>query len=154
MAEAFERFKRFEYRQNSNLVLQRDPYLTGAPGGAHQGEPTGEPETLAGRKLYPMGDKAERGLKKEEKEKIGKRRSKIKEGGGAKRAKMVRKNRLPARVAVETSMKASISKLNFCAICASTKPPAALLSRLGDIFDNSILSEDHCVLCFTGHAVD
>ncbi|CDI87290.1 sec63 domain-containing DEAD/DEAH box helicase, putative [Eimeria praecox] len=88
MAEAFERFKRFEYRQNSNLVLQRDPYLTGAPGGAHQGEPTGEPETLAGRKLYPMGDKAERGLKKEEKEKIGKRRSKLKEGGIAKRSKL------------------------------------------------------------------
>lgn len=89
MAEAFERFKRFEYRQNSNLVLQRDPYLTGAPGGAHQGEPTGEPETLAGRKLYPMGDKAERGLKKEEKEKIGKRRAKQKEGGLSKRAKLV-----------------------------------------------------------------
>lgn len=89
MAEAFERFKRFEYRQNSNLVLQRDPYLTGAPGGAHQGEPTGEPETLAGRKLYPMGDKAERGLKKEEKEKIGKRRAKQKEGGLAKRTKLV-----------------------------------------------------------------
>ncbi|CDJ67229.1 LOW QUALITY PROTEIN: hypothetical protein ENH_00032560 [Eimeria necatrix] len=88
MAEAFERFKRFEYRQNSNLVLQRDPYLTGAPGGAHQGEPTGEPESLAGRKLYPMGDKAERGLKKEEKEKIGKRRNKLKEGGLAKRAKL------------------------------------------------------------------
>ncbi|CDJ40308.1 sec63 domain-containing DEAD/DEAH box helicase, putative [Eimeria tenella] len=88
MAEAFERFKRFEYRQNSNLVLQRDPYLTGAPGGAHQGEPTGEPESLAGRKLYPMGDKAERGLKKEEKEKIGKRRNKLKEGGIAKRAKL------------------------------------------------------------------
>ncbi|KAL8442387.1 hypothetical protein Emed_007299 [Eimeria media] len=88
MAEAFERFKRFEYRQNSNLVLQRDPYLTGAPGGAHQGEPTGEPETLAGRKLYPMGDKAERGLKKEEKEKIGKRRAKQKEGGISKRTKL------------------------------------------------------------------
>ncbi|XP_026190378.1 U5 small nuclear ribonucleoprotein 200 kDa helicase [Cyclospora cayetanensis] len=88
MAEAFERFKRFEYRQNSNLVLQRDPYLTGAPGGAHQGEPTGEPETLAGRKLYPMGDKAERGLKKEEKEKIGKRRAKQAEGGLAKRSKL------------------------------------------------------------------
>ncbi|KAL8428509.1 hypothetical protein ACSSS7_007174 [Eimeria intestinalis] len=88
MAEAFERFKRFEYRQNSNLVLQRDPYLTGAPGGAHQGEPTGEPETLAGRKLYPMGDKAERGLKKEEKEKIGKRRAKLKEGGISKRTKL------------------------------------------------------------------
>ena len=90
MAEAFERFKRFEYRQNSNLVLQRDPYLTGAPGGAHQGEPTGEPETLAGRKLFPMGDKAERGLKKEEKEKIGKRRAKQKEGGLTKRTKLVR----------------------------------------------------------------
>lgn len=90
MAEAFERFKRFEYRQNSNLVLQRDPYVTGAPGGVHQGEPTGEPESLAGRKLYPMGDKAERGLKKEEKEKIGKRRQQQGAAGQIKRAKLVR----------------------------------------------------------------
>ncbi|PFH35874.1 putative activating signal cointegrator 1 complex subunit 3 family 1 ASCC3L1 [Besnoitia besnoiti] len=66
MAEEFERFKRFEYRQNSNLVLQRDT-STGAAPAVHLGEPTGEPESLAGRKLYPMGDKVERGLKKEDK---------------------------------------------------------------------------------------
>ncbi|KFH05569.1 putative activating signal cointegrator 1 complex subunit 3 family 1 ASCC3L1 protein [Toxoplasma gondii MAS] len=65
MAEEFERFKRFEYRQNSNLVLQRDT-STGVAPAVHLGEPTGEPESLAGRKLYPMGDKVERGLKKED----------------------------------------------------------------------------------------
>lgn len=37
MAEEFERFKRFEYKENSNLVLQRDP-----GGGSHlANEPTG-----------------------------------------------------------------------------------------------------------------
>ncbi|CBZ54476.1 RNA helicase-related protein required for pre-mRNA splicing, related [Neospora caninum Liverpool] len=65
MAEEFERFKRFEYRQNSNLVLQRDT-STGVAPAVNLGEPTGEPESLAGRKLYPMGDKVERGLKKED----------------------------------------------------------------------------------------
>eukprot|EP01054_Gregarina_sp_Poly1_P009530 Gregarina_sp_Poly_1__9529@NODE_59_length_17172_cov_76_315580_g50_i0_p1_GENE_NODE_59_length_17172_cov_76_315580_g50_i0NODE_59_length_17172_cov_76_315580_g50_i0_p1_ORF_typecomplete_len2257_score414_55Sec63/PF02889_16/6_8e81Sec63/PF02889_16/1_2e62DEAD/PF00270_29/3_1e03DEAD/PF00270_29/1_6e26DEAD/PF00270_29/6_6e15DEAD/PF00270_29/1_7e03Helicase_C/PF00271_31/1_1e16Helicase_C/PF00271_31/0_00051Helicase_PWI/PF18149_1/2_9e23ResIII/PF04851_15/1_9e14ResIII/PF04851_15/1_9e03ResIII/PF04851_15/0_15Flavi_DEAD/P len=51
MAEHFEVFKRFEYRQNSNLVLQKET------SGAVQNEPTGEPETLAGRLSGAMGDK-------------------------------------------------------------------------------------------------
>eukprot|EP01053_Blabericola_migrator_P009905 Blabericola_migrator_1__9904@NODE_546_length_7708_cov_75_909174_g412_i0_p1_GENE_NODE_546_length_7708_cov_75_909174_g412_i0NODE_546_length_7708_cov_75_909174_g412_i0_p1_ORF_typecomplete_len2199_score411_50Sec63/PF02889_16/5_1e82Sec63/PF02889_16/1_6e58DEAD/PF00270_29/4_8e27DEAD/PF00270_29/7_4e15Helicase_PWI/PF18149_1/1_5e24Helicase_PWI/PF18149_1/5_2e03Helicase_PWI/PF18149_1/6_2e03Helicase_C/PF00271_31/4_9e16Helicase_C/PF00271_31/0_00017ResIII/PF04851_15/4_6e14ResIII/PF04851_15/0_064AAA_22/PF13401_ len=51
MAEHFEVFKRFEYRQNSNLVLQKET------SGAAQNEPTGEPETLAGRLVGVMGDR-------------------------------------------------------------------------------------------------
>lgn len=85
MAEEFERFKRFEYRQNSNLVLQRDTSTGGAPA-LHLTEPTGEPESLAGRKLYPMGDKVERGLKKEEKQ-AGK-------ASAAQRKSKLRRNKL------------------------------------------------------------
>nr|PVC53469.1 U5 small nuclear ribonucleoprotein-specific helicase [Theileria orientalis] len=51
MAEQFERFKRFEYRMNSNLVIQREGP---AP---RMDEATGEPESLAGRLLHKMGDK-------------------------------------------------------------------------------------------------
>lgn len=54
MAEDFEKFKRFDYHLNSNLVIQRE-------GGAlNQNEPTGEPESLAGRIKYAMGDKVVR----------------------------------------------------------------------------------------------
>ncbi|CDR96330.1 U5 small nuclear ribonucleoprotein [Babesia bigemina] len=51
MAEQYERFKRFEYRTNSNLVLQRDGH------GPKANEATGEPESLATRLKYKMGDK-------------------------------------------------------------------------------------------------
>jgi len=50
MAEEFAKFKRFEYRTNSNLVLQREG---AAPS---QNEPTGEPESLRGRVYQKMGD--------------------------------------------------------------------------------------------------
>lgn len=54
MAEDFEKFKRFDYHLNSNLVIQRE-------GGAlNQNEPTGEPESLAGRIKHSMGDKVMR----------------------------------------------------------------------------------------------
>eukprot|EP00922_Rhytidocystis_sp_ex-Travisia-forbesii_P046831 GHVS01069806.1.p1 GENE.GHVS01069806.1~~GHVS01069806.1.p1 ORF type:complete len:2164 (-),score=326.56 GHVS01069806.1:2269-8760(-) len=53
MAEEYEKFKRFEYRMNSNLVLQRE-----GPGPL-QNEPTGEPESLVGRLTYKMGDKVQ-----------------------------------------------------------------------------------------------
>lgn len=51
MAEQYERFKRFEYRTNSNLVLQRDAH------GPKASETTGEPESLVNRLKYQMGDK-------------------------------------------------------------------------------------------------
>ncbi|EKX73191.1 U5 small ribonucleoprotein-specific helicase, putative [Theileria equi strain WA] len=51
MAEQYERFKRFEYRMNSNLVIQRE-----GPG-PRQGESTGEPESLVGRLKHRMGDR-------------------------------------------------------------------------------------------------
>eukprot|EP00923_Selenidium_pygospionis_P000890 GHVN01001382.1.p1 GENE.GHVN01001382.1~~GHVN01001382.1.p1 ORF type:complete len:2211 (-),score=363.43 GHVN01001382.1:2249-8881(-) len=51
MAEEFEKFRRFEYNKNSNLVLQREGPVT------NQNEPTGEPESLAGRLAGKMGDK-------------------------------------------------------------------------------------------------
>jgi pre-mRNA-splicing helicase BRR2 len=50
MAEEFAKFKRFEYRTNSNLVLQREG---AAPS---QNEPTGEPESLRNRIYNRMGD--------------------------------------------------------------------------------------------------
>lgn len=50
MAEEHAKFKRFEYRTNSNLVLQRE----GAAPSAN--EPTGEPESLRHYNLHRMGD--------------------------------------------------------------------------------------------------
>ena len=52
MAEEHAKFKRFEYRVNSNLVLARD---AAGPAGH---EPTGEPETLRNFQFLPMGDLA------------------------------------------------------------------------------------------------
>ena len=52
MAEEHAKFKRFEYRTNSNLVLQRE----GA--GPSMNEPTGEPESLRHFNLHKMGDLA------------------------------------------------------------------------------------------------
>ncbi|SPJ08848.1 pre-mRNA-splicing helicase BRR2, putative [Plasmodium sp. DRC-Itaito] len=53
MAEEYEKFKRFEYRMNSNLVLQREGPIS------NNKEPTGESESLVGRLKYKMGDKVE-----------------------------------------------------------------------------------------------
>lgn len=53
MAEEYEKFKRFEYRMNSNLVLQREGPISNTK------EPTGESESLVGRLKYKMGDKVE-----------------------------------------------------------------------------------------------
>mmetsp|Transcript_75394 Transcript_75394/g.157134 ORF Transcript_75394/g.157134 Transcript_75394/m.157134 type:complete len:2169 (-) Transcript_75394:248-6754(-) len=50
MSQELAKFKRFEYRTNSNLVLQREG---AAPS---QNEPTGEPESLRGRVYSKMGD--------------------------------------------------------------------------------------------------
>ncbi|CAD7931404.1 unnamed protein product [Amoebophrya sp. A25] len=52
MAEEHAKWKRFEYRTNSNLVLQRE----GAAPSAN--EPTGEPESLRHFNLHRMGDLA------------------------------------------------------------------------------------------------
>ncbi|KJP85559.1 hypothetical protein AK88_04825 [Plasmodium fragile] len=53
MAEEYEKYKRFEYRMNSNLVLQREGPVP------NFNEPTGESESLAGRLKHKMGDKVE-----------------------------------------------------------------------------------------------
>lgn len=68
MAERFEAFRRFDYRLNSNLVIQKE---THAP---NQNEPTGEPESLVGRILHPMGDKVVRMTPQELKETLQKKR--------------------------------------------------------------------------------
>lgn len=49
-AEAHARFKQYDYKANSNLVVTTDVKRD-----AH--EPTGEPETLAGRIKHKMGDR-------------------------------------------------------------------------------------------------
>lgn len=49
MAEEYERHARFQYRNNSNLVLHRE-------GPVSSNEPTGEPESLVGRIYHKMGD--------------------------------------------------------------------------------------------------
>ncbi|EUD65104.1 adenosinetriphosphatase [Plasmodium inui San Antonio 1] len=53
MAEEYEKYKRFEYRMNSNLVLQREGPIP------NFNEPTGESESLAGKLKHKMGDKVE-----------------------------------------------------------------------------------------------
>ena len=52
MAEEHAKYKRFEYRTNSNLVLQRE----GAAPSIN--EPTGEPESLRHIAMHRMGDLA------------------------------------------------------------------------------------------------
>ena len=52
MAEDHARNRQYEYRANSNLVLQADRDKR-----AGANEPTGEVESLAGRMAYHMGDK-------------------------------------------------------------------------------------------------
>ncbi|KAJ6676495.1 ATP-DEPENDENT RNA AND DNA HELICASE [Salix viminalis] len=73
-AEAHARFKQYEYRANSSLVLTTDS----RPRDTH--EPTGEPETLWGR-IDPrsFGDRAYRGRPAELDEKINKAKRKKKE---------------------------------------------------------------------------
>lgn len=75
-AEAHARFKQYEYRANSSLVLTTDS----RPRDTH--EPTGEPESLWG-KIDPksFGDRAFRGKPLELEEKI--KKSKKEEGEGA-----------------------------------------------------------------------
>ncbi|GAB65341.1 u5 small nuclear ribonucleoprotein-specific protein [Plasmodium cynomolgi strain B] len=53
MAEEYEKYKRFEYRMNSNLVLQREGPIP------NFNEPTGESESLVGKLKHKMGDKVE-----------------------------------------------------------------------------------------------
>ncbi|ANQ06914.1 Uncharacterized protein PCOAH_00012540 [Plasmodium coatneyi] len=53
MAEEYEKYKRFEYRMNSNLVLQREGPIP------NFNEPTGESESLVGKLKHRMGDKVE-----------------------------------------------------------------------------------------------
>lgn len=52
-AESYARFKQYDYRANSNLVVTSENRTRDAH------EPTGEPETLAGRKIAKMGDRAQ-----------------------------------------------------------------------------------------------
>uniref|UniRef100_A0A0G4G6Z2 Uncharacterized protein n=1 Tax=Chromera velia CCMP2878 TaxID=1169474 RepID=A0A0G4G6Z2_9ALVE len=68
MAEEFLRDKRFAYNQTSNLVLQREGP---AP---REHEPSGEPETLAGRGLLKMGDRVTRDIPKEIREALEKKK--------------------------------------------------------------------------------
>lgn len=87
MAEEFAKFKRFEYRTNSNLVLQREG---AAPS---QNEPTGEPESLRGRVYSKMGDlvQYEKPKELEELKEKKKRKAEEKRRGGdvvQKKAKM------------------------------------------------------------------
>ncbi|GJP31649.1 hypothetical protein CLOM_g14712 [Closterium sp. NIES-68] len=70
-AEAFARFKQYEYRANSSLVLN----LESRPRDSH--EPTGEPETLWGRvDMKKFGDRAGHGRPKEVEEAAKKKREK------------------------------------------------------------------------------
>eukprot|EP00916_Digyalum_oweni_P004984 GHVL01008895.1.p1 GENE.GHVL01008895.1~~GHVL01008895.1.p1 ORF type:complete len:2144 (+),score=476.12 GHVL01008895.1:34-6465(+) len=85
MAEVHARFRQFEYKQNSNLVIQKD-----GPGPS-QNEPTGEPESLAGRIVYSMGDKVMHEGPKELREKVEKKRKmskKAKLGLASKKSKL------------------------------------------------------------------
>ena len=49
----YTKFKAYDYRANSNLVLQPETRVK-------TNEPTGEPESLAGKPLHKFGDRAER----------------------------------------------------------------------------------------------
>ncbi|KAF6257784.1 RNA helicase, activating signal cointegrator 1 [Scenedesmus sp. NREL 46B-D3] len=72
-AESYARFKQYDYRANSSLVLTSDTRTRDAH------EPTGEPETLAGRKIHKMGDRAQQQRPEGLSEKKGK--SKKREAG-------------------------------------------------------------------------
>ncbi|MCL7047252.1 hypothetical protein MKW94_014479 [Papaver nudicaule] len=101
-AEAHARFKQYEYRANSSLVLTTDS----RPRDTH--EPTGEPETLWG-KIDPkdFGDKVYKGRPQELDEKINKSKKK-KERGGDEDLTFVKRDtkrrRLGGGVAEESSV--------------------------------------------------
>jgi hypothetical protein len=52
MAEEHARWKQYEYASNSNLVLTAERRT-------RENEPSGEAETLANKRLFKMGDKAQ-----------------------------------------------------------------------------------------------
>ncbi|KAL6051437.1 U5 small nuclear ribonucleoprotein helicase [Balamuthia mandrillaris] len=77
MADAYAKFQQYEYRSNSNLVLTVD-----RSGSRPTNEPTGEPETLAGRiRPQQFGDRARNeGIPKELRERLSKKKGKRKHG--------------------------------------------------------------------------
>eukprot|EP00013_Stygamoeba_regulata_P021979 CAMPEP_0177658990 /NCGR_PEP_ID=MMETSP0447-20121125/17182_1 /TAXON_ID=0 /ORGANISM="Stygamoeba regulata, Strain BSH-02190019" /LENGTH=419 /DNA_ID=CAMNT_0019163787 /DNA_START=53 /DNA_END=1309 /DNA_ORIENTATION=+ len=77
MADKVARFKQYEYRSNSNLVLTSD-------GPRAPKEPSGAPETLRGRDLYRMGDRVSRARPAELEAKLAKLQE--------RKAKMAEKN--------------------------------------------------------------
>lgn len=85
MAEKVARYKQYEYRANSNLVLQSERT------GSRENEPTGEPESLWNRMSGRMGDRAvvrERDKELEEKlDKMRKRAKKVEEETQTKKRK-------------------------------------------------------------------
>ena len=74
MAEKAARFKQYEYRANSNLVLQAEGRTARAAAAAS--ESTGEPETLRGRLNYNFGDRVAQSRPQELREKATKNREK------------------------------------------------------------------------------
>lgn len=70
MSEEYARFKQYEYRANSNLVL------TPEARSRDHNEPTGEPETLWGKMKGKMGDRVSFSKPKELEEKLEKMRKK------------------------------------------------------------------------------
>mmetsp|Transcript_28044 Transcript_28044/g.66662 ORF Transcript_28044/g.66662 Transcript_28044/m.66662 type:complete len:2150 (+) Transcript_28044:160-6609(+) len=71
MAEEHARWKQYEYAANSNLVLTSERR-------ARDNEPSGEAETLAGKRMHKMGDRVHRSKpisQEDKKKKIEKRRA-------------------------------------------------------------------------------
>ncbi|KAJ3184262.1 DEIH-box ATPase [Geranomyces variabilis] len=91
MAEDVQRANQYQYTANSNLVLQAD--RSALP--RRDQEPSGEPETLAGRVDYrKMGDRAQRSIQ-EQKDKVDKKRKekaeRLKKSGAERDSKKSRK---------------------------------------------------------------
>ncbi|CRG94529.1 pre-mRNA-splicing helicase BRR2, putative [Plasmodium gallinaceum] len=86
MAEEYEKFKRFEYRMNSNLVLQREGPIP------NHNEPTGESESLVGKIKYKMGDKVEYSKPKDIINKDDYRRYKRKDNFVDKKSKKIKRS--------------------------------------------------------------
>ncbi|TPX60239.1 hypothetical protein PhCBS80983_g01906 [Powellomyces hirtus] len=87
MAEDVQRAQQYQYTANSNLVLQAD--RSALP--RRDQEPSGEPETLAGRvDVRRMGDRAQRSIQ-EQKDKVEKKRKekaeRMKKSGAERAAK-------------------------------------------------------------------
>jgi len=70
MSEEYARYKQYEYKTNSNLVLTSENRTS------HNNEPTGEVESLWGKLSGKMGDKANYAKPKELEEKLDKMRKK------------------------------------------------------------------------------